>query len=642
MDHGHQTQNAVETTSLKDKKFTPALEKVLAGINPEEVEKAVQENSNAGIDLYEPEASSGDYNDAGDKFEATTEKNAKNKKNKKLQKKKKKKSKHNQVKRGKELGNFEAKELVSLPQVEVEYVPEIIQFLRHDPYYEFSRVFEAFKITEPERSRDADRADDLRGKFEEKKPEEIPIKARGILDLEDEKVPEENKQKMSKKKLKKLNRLSVAELKQLVQRPDVVEMHDVTSRDPKLLVHLKATRNTVSVPRHWCFKRKYLQGKRGIEKPPFELPDYIKATGIMEMRQALTEKEDQKTMKAKMRERVRPKMGKMEIDYQLYHDAFFKLQKIPKMAIHGDLYYEGKEFETRLKEKKPGNLSDELRIALGMPIGANAEKFPPPWLIAMQRYGPPPSYPNLKIPGLNAPVPDGCAFGFQVGGWGKTPVDETGKPLYGDVFGVTSQDLQTAVQEEDIDKTKWGELESESEEEDEPSDEEEDGEPDNAGLVTPAETGLVTPSGVASIPLGMETPDMIELRKKRIEDAMDQGGDTPALYTILPEKKTNIGVAMMGSAHVYDISAAMSGGKKAGDKLTEGVEVALNPDELDMESSAMQAKYEQTLREQQAQIEKEDLSDMVAEHNVKQQKKRKKQQQQQESAKAKKMKEFKF
>ena len=35
-------------------------------------------------------------------------------------------------------------------------------------------------------------------------------------------------------------------------------------------------RNTVPVPRHWCFKRKYLQGKRGIEKPPFDLPDFIK------------------------------------------------------------------------------------------------------------------------------------------------------------------------------------------------------------------------------------------------------------------------------------------------------------------------------------------------------------------------------
>ena len=48
---------------------------------------------------------------------------------------------------------------------------------------------------------------------------------------------------------------------------------------------------------------------------------------------------------------------------------------------------------------------------------------------------------------------------------------------------------------------------------------------------------------------------MIELRKKRIEDAMDQGGDTPALYQVIPEKKAAVGAAMMGSAHVYDISA---------------------------------------------------------------------------------------
>jgi splicing factor 3B subunit 2 len=44
----------------------------------------------------------------------------------------------------------------------------------------------------------------------------------------------------------------------------------------------------------------------------------------MEMRAALAEKEDQKSLKAKMRERVRPKMGKIDIDYQKLHDAFFK------------------------------------------------------------------------------------------------------------------------------------------------------------------------------------------------------------------------------------------------------------------------------------------------------------------------------
>jgi hypothetical protein len=99
----------------------------------------------------------------------------------------------------------------------------------------------------------------------------------------------------------------------------------------------------------------------------------------------------------------------------------FRWQTKPRMSIHGDLYYEGKEFETRLKEKKPGDLSEDLRTALGMPVGHNAHKVPPPWLIAMQRYGPPPSYPSLKIPGLNAPIPDACAFGYHAGGWGNRP-----------------------------------------------------------------------------------------------------------------------------------------------------------------------------------------------------------------------------
>ena len=32
-------------------------------------------------------------------------------------------------------------------------------------------------------------------------------------------------------------------------------------------------------------------------------------------------------------------------------------------------HLKGKEFEIRLKEKKPGDLSDDLRTALGMPVG---------------------------------------------------------------------------------------------------------------------------------------------------------------------------------------------------------------------------------------------------------------------------------
>ena len=110
-------------------------------------------------------------------------------------------------------------------------------------------------------------------------------------------------------------------------------------------------------------------------------------------------------------------------------------------------------------------------------------RFPPPWLVAMQRYGPPPSYPNLKIPGLNNPIPEvfilslhywvfhweylqGCSFGYFVGGWGKPPVDERGRPLYGDVFGLEGGEntAKGPRDDEEMDQTFWGELESEEEE----------------------------------------------------------------------------------------------------------------------------------------------------------------------------------
>ncbi|CAH1099622.1 unnamed protein product [Psylliodes chrysocephalus] len=565
---------------------------------------------------------------------------SKNKKKKK--RRKNKKNRENEKLNGQKETEDNQEKAVD-EEVEIEYVQESIGLHELAPQYrQFYSIFESFKISDQK----ADIAPPILALPTSLSSKAVPS-ADDMDDMdESEEKKYEDKTKLSKRKMKKLTRLSVAELKQLVNRPDVVEMHDVTARDPKLLVQLKAHRNTVQVPRHWCFKRKYLQGKRGIEKPPFNLPEFIKKTGIMEMRASLQDKDESKTLKAKMRERARPKLGKIDIDYQKLHDAFFKWQTKPKMTIHGDLYYEGKEFETRLKEKKPGDLTEELRTALGMPVGPNAHKVPPPWLIAMQRYGPPPSYPNLKIPGLNAPIPEGCAFGYHAGGWGKPPVDENGKPLYGDVFGTNTSNIDDIGEDPNIDRSLWGALESESEEESEEEEEEEEKEaqavPDETGLITPAE-GLVTPSGISSIPAGMETPETIELRKKKIENEME-GSETPVLYHIIPEKRNErIGNAMMASAHTYDMSqignVAPNLPKRTTDR--EGmVELALDPSELDMDSDAMAVRYEQQMRENQSQLQKEDLSDMLAEHVAKQKSKRKRQQQ--DTKQTKKYKEFKF
>lgn len=207
-----------------------------------------------------------------------------------------------------------------LKQVEVEYVPETAE-LDGDLGEEFRKIFEKFKLKETavseENEKNHETAQDaavLKKKIDPEGEEE------------EEKNPRQKEKSLSNKKKMLQQRMTLAELKLMSARPDVVEVWDVTAPDPALLVHLKSRRNTVPVPRHWCQKRKYLQGKRGIEKPPFQLPEAIAKTGIMEQRQAYVEKEEGKKAKQKQRDRMhmQPKMTQMNIDYQILHDAFFK------------------------------------------------------------------------------------------------------------------------------------------------------------------------------------------------------------------------------------------------------------------------------------------------------------------------------
>ncbi len=416
---------------------------------------------------------------------------------------------------------------------------------------------------------------------------------------------------LSKKKQKRLQRLTVAELKQLAPKPDVVEWTDVTAADPRLLIAMKSTRNTVPVPAHWSLKRAYLDGKRGIEKPAFQLPSYIADTGIATVKDALREKEQDQTLKASTRQRVQPKMGKVDIDYQKLHDAFFKFQRAPaSLTRYGDAYYEAKELEVRHKERRPGELSDALKEALSIPPLA-----PPPYLLAQQRYGPPPSYPYLPIAGLNAPIPPGAQWGFAPGAWGRPPLDEFGRPLFGgdplgDGSGLSHGLPDHAAYEAQVDREeRWGELEpEESEEEEEEDEEEEEGqgqgeqegeemeeeEQDGAeegqgrqqapfdGMQTPS--GLATPSGMQSVAStmahGLETPQFIELRKDaRVggpSSHSQQHGHPPPppptappsgppkqLYQVLPESNTAI-QGLMGSERGYDVyGAAAAAGQAA-------------------------------------------------------------------------------
>jgi splicing factor 3B subunit 2 len=241
-------------------------------------------------------------------------------------------------------------------------------------------------------------------------------------------------------------RVPVSVLKQLAERPELVEAHDATAADPKLLVTLKCQPHSVPVPTHWAQKRRYLEAKRGWEKAAFVLPQFIADTGISEMRGGTDT--DVKSLRKEMRERARPKANKLAIDFQVLHDAFFVHQTKPRLTGHGDVYWEGKEQEQSFKDKRPGFMSYALRRALGMARGVEgaedleqAAAAPPPWLAAMQAYGPPPAYPRLAVPGVNAPLPPGARWGFGEGEWGRPPVaaptaSAPARALWGgDVYG---------------------------------------------------------------------------------------------------------------------------------------------------------------------------------------------------------------
>ena len=203
-------------------------------------------------------------------------------------------------------------------EVEIEYVNELDEEMlsgRHQ--VEFKHIFDKFQT-------------DLNK--DDKNKEE---KGKGDGKNGDAKDKEKDEQKLSRRKLKELNQMRVSQLKQMVKRPDVVESWDVTAKDPLFLTFLKCVRNSVPVPKHWCQKRKFLQYKRGLHKTPFKLPDFIADTGISQVRESSNDAN--KSLRQRMKERMQPKTGKLDIDYQVLHDAFFRYQTKPRLTVHGDV-----------------------------------------------------------------------------------------------------------------------------------------------------------------------------------------------------------------------------------------------------------------------------------------------------------------
>ena len=464
--------------------------------------------------------------------------------------------------------------------------------------------------------------------------------------IQGEDEEEETQKKISKKARKAASKLSIAELKAIVRKPETVEWTDTSANDPKLLVNIKGARNVVPVPNHWSLKREYLSSKRGIEKPAFALPKFIAETGISEMRDAVLEKQADASLKQKQRERVQPKMGKLDIDYQKLYEAFFRRQTKPQLTRYGEVYYEGKEYETNLRHLRPGEMSDELKEALSMPPNS-----PAPWLINQQKIGPPPSYPAMKIPGVNAPPPPGSDWGFHAGGFGKAPTDSEGKPLWGgDLFGIIEKEEnrdQNQARAEQVDKTPWGELqpfqEEEEEEEEEEEDEDEEGDEEEgkagnvgAGTETPF-GGTETPGGMAStVPTDFGTHSMAEefnLRKQRRGTETEESSHPRAAGQVLQERNIRA-EGFFGGERAYNINPSHGptldqqrddrGRKRKAGDLDVSVDVdALERDDR-LSKDEVRRQYESERQQAGNQggwsVDQEDLSQMIAEESAKRQK----------------------
>ncbi|CAD26059.2 SPLICING FACTOR FOR U2 snRNP [Encephalitozoon cuniculi GB-M1] len=206
------------------------------------------------------------------------------------------------------------------------------------------------------------------------------------------------------------------ELKLVVPYPEIFETEDATCPDPMSHNRMKGC-SGVPVPRHWRSSSRRMF-PHGYHKPRYVTPRHVIGTGIPELRRMMREREAGMSLRERIREKLHPRVGGSLVDQRILYEAFFSLGPRPYLSKYGEFFEPVDDYF----EKKcfPGAISADLMEALGIDSST-----PPPWLFNMQKHGMPPSYPDARIPGLNAPIPEGCSYGYQPRGWGE-PLFEVG------------------------------------------------------------------------------------------------------------------------------------------------------------------------------------------------------------------------
>lgn len=231
----------------------------------------------------------------------------------------------------------------------------------------------------------------------------------------------------SKAESKRLRANRLPFLKMLSRNPAFVTMDDTQATYARLNVLLKCSNNIVNVPEHWKFRSGVFLSSK---VPKYAIVhssqrEYVLPRVIAELqvaRQSVDQYRLAQRQTAKQAARTNLKVSTSSLSNNLDIDTLYVVFLSDKSLFRGpvlggtQLYDErGSSMVGTFIRKE---LSPELMNALGM-----ADNQPPPWLHRQQGLPLPQWLEQESIPGLTAPLPQGCHYGFDALGWGEKPTN---------------------------------------------------------------------------------------------------------------------------------------------------------------------------------------------------------------------------
>merc|ERR1712032_1486466 len=175
-------------------------------------------------------------------------------------------------------------------------------------------------------------------------------------------------QTLSKRKNRVASRPSLVSSKQLSLKAEEVFSFDTTAEDPHTLLYLKSVFDSWEVPTNWDRRR----CKTMTSCDPsalFVLPSFLLSTGVSAIRNHGLYDIDNTSHPG--RNRIRPKSSRIQLNYDVLRDAFFKYQSKPENKTISNR----QEKKMSEPEEKTNSICDTSPASPWSPRCRNNESF---------------------------------------------------------------------------------------------------------------------------------------------------------------------------------------------------------------------------------------------------------------------------